>query len=142
MLSIRKARASDASTLADLNNEFNHVRMAPSAIVRKLSNKNEITLLAQFGVDIVGFACAQIYGSICYPEPQTELTELFVIKEFRRMGIATRLCRTIESEAARRNALEIHLLTNRRNAHARALYESLGYKAKNDLVYAKDIKQK
>jgi ribosomal protein S18 acetylase RimI-like enzyme len=56
------------------------------------------------------------------------------------MGIATRLCRRIESEAVRRKAPDIHLLTSVKNVHTLAIYERLGYAAKHDVVYSKDIK--
>ena len=141
LLKIRRARASDAKALSDLNYEFNQVRMKASVVVRKLHSKREIVLVALFDRVIVGFACGQIYDSVCYPQPQAELTELFVRREFRRNGIATQLCRMIETEAGLRKAVDIHLLTNRKNSNARALYGSLGYRAKNDVVHAKDIKR-
>lgn len=142
MLTVRRARASDASSLSVLNEEFNKVRMKPTAIARRLSNMGEIVLVAQYKSETVGFACGQVYDSICYPGPQAELTELYVRKEFRRLEAATRLCRMIESEAGRRKAVEIHLLTNVRNAKARGLYEKLGYKAERHVDYGKRIKRK
>lgn len=139
MTVVRKARPADAPSLAEMNYEFNRVRRRPSAIARSLSSRNEIVLAATVDGEAAGFACGRTYGSFCYPEPQAELTELYVRQRYRRMGIATRLCRAVEAEAARRGAIEIHLLTNVRNRRARALYRKLGYAAKRHADYAKRI---
>ncbi len=120
----RLATANDAQGLAEMNAMFNEVQMEPSLIASKLREGKEIVAVALSGVLPVGFACAQVHDSICYPRPYGELTELFVKIGYRRKGFATSLVGSVEKQLAQRGVFHIHILTGVGNKPARALGSS------------------
>ena len=73
------------------------------------------------------------YVQLCPPTPLVasrhvlELRGLMVDPDHRRRGIATRLLRAAEQEAARRGVRRLTLRVLAPNAQARALYEARGY---------------
>jgi ribosomal protein S18 acetylase RimI-like enzyme len=142
VIDIRLANPSDAKALSEMNYEFNKVRMKPDTLCLKLLKGREIVALALVGGVAVGFACGQVYDSICYPKAHAEITELFVKATSRRSGVATSLIAFMEKQLARRKVTHIHILTGSRNKPAQGLYRKLGYKhnrSRLELLYEKDI---
>ena len=142
MIETRLATGDDAEVLSEMNAEFNEVRMEPGAISSKLLAGREIVAIASTAGAIVGFACAQICESICYPSPYAEITELFVRAASRRSGVGTALVAFVEKQVAQRGATHIRILTGMRNQSARALYAKLGYRHdrnRPEVLYEKDM---
>lgn len=139
---VRQATGSDAAALARLNAAFNGPGVADAAhIARSLEeNRNEIVCIAEQDGAAVGFCCAQITESMCYPESSAEITELYVAPSARRRGAATALLRLAEQLCIGRGAAELRLLTGRDNAPARALYARMGYRPDDEAHYQKDAR--
>ena len=137
---IRKAQIRDISDILKMNEEFNGVRSTFKAMKYSLENNNELVYVAVDNDKAIGFICGQMYGSICYQNGlQGELTELFVDKEYRQRGVATKLIKTIEDELIKSNVQEIYLKTGLNNKKARKLYEKCGYFDYEEVVYKKEI---
>jgi GNAT superfamily N-acetyltransferase len=99
---------------------------------------DEVVMVADKGTGLAGFCCGRVLCSVCYEELSGELTELFVEENSRRKGVARRLLAATEAELLTRGARSFHLLTGQKNSAARALYESLGYTGKDEVMYGKD----
>ncbi|MGG3280025.1 N-acetyltransferase family protein [Paenibacillus solani] len=123
----RWAVGNDAQALVTLNDEFNGVGITEEEVRKNLSNPKELVALALIEEYPVGFACAQIYRSICYPDPYAELTELYIRHDARRKGIATMLVRFIEEELIRQGVKSVKVLTGKKNGAAIKTYERLSY---------------
>jgi len=137
-ITIRKAQLRDIPELVKINKKFNGIDSTVESMQDAFSNKNEIVIVAANGTEAVAFICGQVRRSICYPDGyQGVITELFVYKQFRRHGIATKLIQLLEQEFAKRNVTRIELRTWRDNKKARKCYESCGYTKAKRVVYAK-----
>lgn len=135
----RWATANDAHALVTLNDEFNGVGITEEDIIENLSNPNELVALAFIDDFPVGFACAQLYRSICYPDPYAELTELYIRHDARRKGIATMLVRFIEEELIRRGVKSVKVLTGKKNGAAINTYERLSYFKEDEQLLQKTL---
>ena len=145
MTYIRKAGTNDATILSKMNYEFNHLRIEPKDIHKKLKRESEIVLVAEVDDQLSGFACAQIVNSFCYAKPYAEMIELFVRATSRRMGVGKALVGAIEKELLSCGVSHIHILTGMKNKPARALYEKLRYsdhKGRREVLYDKNMKSK
>jgi len=100
---IREAHCADSARLAEMNLDFNEVKVSPDSMREKIEDdaRTEIVLVAEDAGLIVGFAAAQLQSSICYEVPWAELKELFVEGSHRRRGIRRRRClrRTCKEES-------------------------------------------
>lgn len=136
---IRLALPSDAEELCRLNAAFNGDDLSGAGRIRRylVHGHTEIICIAERDGRAVGFCCAQVTESMCYPEKSGEITELYVQPDARRLGIASALVRFAEQQCVDRGASELRLLTGRTNHAARALYESLGFSADDEVLYIK-----
>ena len=103
-MQIRFAQPQDAEALYQLNTLFNgHNCNSAKQIHAFLSAPHEeIILLAQEKLSSIGFCCAQLCRSFCYNAPTGIISELYVLPEYHRQGIATALLTAAEAELARR----------------------------------------
>ena len=113
-----------------MNNDLNDVDCGTLDSMRESlrNNKNEFIYIAKHNDEAVGFICGQLYSSICYASKQGEMTELYVKKNYRRMGVATKLVKHMENELVKNKAHEITIITGQKNLTAQKLYEKCGYK--------------
>lgn len=135
----RWATANDAQALVTLNDEFNGVGITEEEVIKNLPNPNELVALALIDEYPVGFACAQIYRSICYSNPYAELTELYIRHDARRKGIATMLVRFIEEELIRQGVKSVKVLTGKKNGAAIQTYEGLSYFKEDEQLLQKTL---
>jgi len=144
MYTIRKASAEDAAALKKLNDLFNNDPICNSAdgIAASLaSNPREIVCVACDGEgNLAGFCCGQVLMSMCYSVNYGEVTELFVLEEFRRQGIGKKLMAFMESELQRRGVKGFQLWTGGGNTTAQAFYHSCGYAGKMKMMFNKEPK--
>jgi ribosomal protein S18 acetylase RimI-like enzyme len=119
----------DAPAIAKLNLLFNEVDESAENIAARMSDPNcvETVILAKVADEAVGFALIRVVPSILYASPHAELTELYVMEEFRQRNIASRLVAFAEQVAVQKGARSILVQTGDDNLSALALYKKLGY---------------
>lgn len=139
-LTVRQATIQDAAALVHLNALFNDVHEAPEQLAVRLTDPRrvETALLAEWEGQVVGFAGLQLVSSLFYPEPQAELTELFVIEAYRRRGVGRALITYAEQLTVQVGAKELLILTDIDNLGAQALYHAMGYED-DDLTLRKTL---
>jgi ribosomal protein S18 acetylase RimI-like enzyme len=130
-IAIRVATAADAIELARLNAAFNGGEEPPSALAERLKDPahTETALLAEIAGRAIGFAGLRISPGLFYVEPRAELTELYVLPEYRRRGAGRALTAYAEEVAHAAGATELFVLTGFDNHEAQALYRKLGFLA-------------
>lgn len=128
-VNILLASANDAPAVAKLNLLFNEVDETPEAIAARMSDPNcvETVILAKVADKAIGFALVRVVPSVLYSTPHAELTELYVMEEYRQRGIASGLIAFAEQIAVQKGARSILVQTGDDNLSALALYKKLGY---------------
>ena len=139
-LTISIAAADDAPTIAKLNLLFNEVDESADAIAARMSDPAgvETVILAKVADEAIGFALVRVVPSVLYSTPHAELTELYVMEEFRQRGIASGLIAFAEQIAVQKGARSILVQTGDDNLSALALYKKLGYE-EYDLSLKKNL---
>jgi len=137
---IRLANNSDAAELKKLNDAFNGEGCNTVELIKEslISNEQEIVYVAADGNKLIGFCCGQILKSMCYPSKYGEITELYVMDEYRRQGIGRQLLEATEDELKKRGVNHLHILTGDKNTVAQALYTSNGYVKTSEILFDKD----
>lgn len=138
-LLLRIATRIDTDNLFELNEEFNGKNCTTKELIEKSisDNEQEIVCIAYVGVRAVGFVCGQLFRSMCYDVNYAEITELYIRKEYRKQGIATKLMDYIENVFQVKGIKGFQLFTGKDNISAQAFYEKLGYKKSDELMYRK-----
>jgi len=141
MILYRLAKISDTLELRKLNDSFNGEGCNTlKAIEESLKyNKQEIVYVAAAENMLVGYCCGQILKSMCYSYNYGEITELYVREEYRQQGIGRQLMMRIESEFRRHGVNHLHLLTDRNNSIAQALYRSCGFNDTSEILFEKNF---
>lgn len=134
---IRRATRKDAPTVQHLNRCFNGVDTSLAWVERALARRagTETVLLAWAGVHAVGFGCLRLSHSACYVAPVGEITELFVLPEWRRRGIGRQLVACLIKTAQGRGVIDLSVVTGARNAAAMALYAASHLAVSGDVVW-------
>ena len=138
---IRLAKSSDAAELHILNELFNGEGCNSAENIEKFlkQNNQEIVCVATDGKSLFGFCCGQVLKSMCYSEKHGEITELFVLEEHRRQGIAKKLILFLEREFYRQEVNDIHVLTGNDNIEALGLYKACGYEENDEMMLEKTM---
>lgn len=139
---IRLANINDAQQLFALNEAFNGKgETSLSRIKQSISdNLQEIVVVAQEGNMLVGFVCVQIKQSFCYSDVYAEITEVYVLKSYRRQKIASKMIKFAEEYCVQHYPLHnFEILTGNNNFKAKSLYKSLGYSIKKEVFLSKRI---
>ena len=137
MIKYRLARSSDAPELHRLNELFNGEGCNTlGAIEESLkSNEQEIVCVASDGKKLAGFCCGQIFKSICYSVSYAEITEIFILAEYRRQGIGRQLMMFMESEFKKSGIDNFQVFTGKSNTAAQAFYRSMGYSRTTEILF-------
>lgn len=141
-ITISLASIHDAPDIAKLNRLFNEVDESPEAIAARMSDPNcvETVILAKVADKALGFALLRVVPSVLYSTPHAELTELYVLEEYRQRGIASELLAFAEQIAVQKGARSILVQTGDDNSPALSLYRKHGYE-EYDLTLRKVIVQ-
>lgn len=141
MFEYRLAKTSDAPELKKLNDLFNGKGCNTTKAIEKTlkANEREIVCVAADDNKLLGFCCGQVLKSICYSYDYGEITEFFVIEEYRRQGIGKRLLAHTEDGFNKRDVTHLHVLTGKENLIAQALYRSCGYDHTSEIMLDKNI---
>ncbi len=134
------ATVEDAPVIAKLNLLFNDVDESPQAITARMSDLAcvETVILAKGADEAVGFALVRVCPSVLYAAPHAELTELYVVDEYRQRRIASDLIAFAEKVAVQKGARSILVQTGEDNLPALALYKKIGYE-EYDLTLKKKL---
>lgn len=126
---IRPAVPEDAPALHALNTAFNgHTGVAVDDVRRSLRTGAEVVLIAEADGVPIGFCCAQVHFSFCYPAPVAEVTEMYVSPAHRGQGCAGALLSRLEALLREKHGVdEMHLLTGMTNLAAQAAYRKAGF---------------
>lgn len=136
---IRLATPEDASQLKMLNDIFNGQNCnTVEGIERSLqTNTQEIVCVAQENDALIGFCCGQLFISMCYDTNYGEISELFVLEEYRRQGVGDTLMIYMEAAFSKMGAKSYQLFTGANNHSAQSLYRTRGYKQSSELMFRK-----
>ncbi|HMV29463.1 MAG TPA: GNAT family N-acetyltransferase [Anaerolineales bacterium] len=128
-ITISLASIHDAPDIAKLNRLFNEVDESPEAIASRMSDPNcvETVVLAKVADKALGFALVRVVSSVLYSTPHAELTELYVLEEYRQRGIASELITFAEQIAVQKGTRIILVQTGDDNSPALSLYRKHGY---------------
>jgi ribosomal protein S18 acetylase RimI-like enzyme len=136
-LAVRSATPTDLPELARLHFTFNGVQVTPQEFHARLSDPLcvEQVLVAEVDGRVVGFAALRVVNSVFYNDPHGEITELYVEKQSRRVGVARALLALAEQIAKARGVQALLVQTGKNNRTARKLYQALGYEAGEIALY-------
>ncbi|GJQ53235.1 MAG: hypothetical protein HKUEN02_20820 [Anaerolineaceae bacterium] len=140
-IQVSVATINDASDIARLNLLFNEEHKSVEAIMSDMSNPAcvESIILAKISAQTIGFALIRIVPTVLYKSHHAELTELYVMEEFRQQGVASDLIAFAENIAKRKGADSILIQTGDDNIPALSLYHKHGYED-YDVVLKKSLK--
>ena len=138
---IRFAEGSDAVELHSLNELFNGDGCTNIEYIKEFleNNNQEIICVASDNGKMIGFCCGKVIKSMCYTAKHGEITELFVLKEYRKQGIAKKLVFFIEIEFKKQEVNGMHVLTGNDNTQAQCLYRSCGYEDTDEIMLEKEL---
>jgi ribosomal protein S18 acetylase RimI-like enzyme len=134
-ITIREARQSDISAIADLFDQYRQfyeqppkLSLAHAFITERLGKQESVILVAERdGSGLVGFC--QLYPTFCSVEakPIYVLYDLFVLVTERQSGAGKQLLKAAETRAAADGKARMDLTTAKTNKAAQSLYEALGW---------------
>ena len=87
-----------------------------------ISSDSAAVFAARVENKLVGYAIVVVEGDVA------DFWDLVVKKEYRKMGIGTRLIKAVEEYAKRKGCVAVKLDVNLKNEAAIRLYEKLGYR--------------
>jgi ribosomal protein S18 acetylase RimI-like enzyme len=139
LFTVRTADQEDSGVLAHFFSLFDDRSLSPTQISRRLEDARDLETVflavaarpasnADPGEQVLGMASVRVVACLSADDPQAQITELYVEKDWRGGGIEQALLARVETLAAERGAEEISLLTGLRNTAAQGLFRSLGYR--------------
>lgn len=140
-IQISLATIDDAPDIAKLNLLFNGGHKSAESIAVDMTNPAcvESVILAKVSDQTIGFALIRIVPTVLYENPHAELTELYVIEDFRQQGVASDLIKFAEKIATQKGAKGIYVQTGDDNFSVLSLYHKNGYE-EYDVVLKKNLK--
>ncbi|MGP4073608.1 GNAT family N-acetyltransferase [Piscibacillus sp. B03] len=139
-IKVRHANEADVDELLSLNYAFNGVEnLTRDFVIDHLRSSNELVVVASLNNRLVGFICGQVFSSFCYKEKQAEITELFVVEEARRNGVATALLKYLEEEFKEVGVETVKVLAGDQNLSAKKVYQKNYYKIDDVLTLHKNF---
>lgn len=138
-MKIRLANKNDVASLFEMNERFNGAGSTSKELLADSieNNSQEAVFIAIVDDAAAGFCCAQVFKSMCYRSYYAEITELFVIEEYRKQGVATALMAFAEDYFKDKNVQGYQLFTGKQNEMAQAFYEKNGYSKSEEQMYRK-----
>ena len=142
MLKTRQLTIDDIEQLTklfDLYRQFygqsSDIPAARAFIAQRLENQDSHLIGAFESDKFAGFT--QLYPSFSSVgmKPKLILNDMFVLKEFRRSGVARALLRAAEQLGSSIGAASLVLATQNENSAAQQLYESTGWVPEANFVY-------
>lgn len=128
---VRLAQTSDETPLLELVRLFPTPDPPPGAAYttafhQKLTDENSFLAVAEHSSTLVGYVSGYCHPTFYARGPTAWIDELFVIEQFRQLGIGRALMNAFELWATQRGCKLVSLAT----ARAGTFYERLGYATK------------
>lgn len=123
MIQIHKMTEVDAKAAAVIEEVCFSIPWSEQSLRETILQKNSIFLAAEFDGRVVGYC-----GLLTVLE-EGDITNVAVLPEFRRKGIARLLLLELLAEARKVGIIDVTLEARESNAGAIALYESIGFVA-------------
>lgn len=125
---IRDARASDATAIAELLGELGYPasEAAVASRLERLVIVGDRVVVAEVDRGVVGLAHLHVSPTIEHERPAGRLGALVVSESHRGQGIGRQLVETLETEATARGCAVFFVMTAERRNDAHAFYESVG----------------
>jgi len=117
---IRKARGEDTSVIDGYITEWLNFGADREESIRRAVDNREL-LVADYRGKLLGFIHYVMHEDIIDGGPNSFITALYVLPEFRNKGVGSKLLQAAIRDALERGALEIEASTA--NPDARRLYE-------------------
>lgn len=126
---LRDVSEGDAEAVAQLITEFTNLRTTAAEVRQRLvrSQGIEHPIVAELDGSVAGFASLRLVNYLGEDVPYAEISELFVSRRYRRMGIAQALMAEMERRARAAGASSLAVLTAADNEAALALYRAMGF---------------
>ncbi|MCM1368417.1 MAG: ribosomal protein S18-alanine N-acetyltransferase [Roseburia sp.] len=121
VMKIRRARASDAPTVARAEARYIDCPWSEEQIAAEINNDRAIFLVAEADGAPIG------YISGCIAADECEIANIAVEERYRRRGVGSALFSELMRQAAARGTTAVFLTVRTDNAGAIALYKSLGF---------------
>lgn len=155
-LTIRTATIEDAPLLAGLMTTFNEqvgimglpagsdkgeaARVSVEQMRARMTALSglETVYLAEAGGTVAGLAALRLVQHLDQDVPYAELTQLYVLPEHRRHGVASALVQVVEAAAKAGGSTALYLITDVENRGAQAFYHRYGF-APNYLCFEKAL---
>ena len=121
----------DVSILFDLYRQFykykKDINKSQNYINERIKNNDSIIFLGLHNENVVGFV--QLYKTFDSLNLNKKLVlyDLYVLKEYRKLGIGSKLMNESKGFAIENKYISIELSTSKQNLNAQKLYESLDY---------------
>lgn len=137
----RPAVPADAPELKRLNDAFNGpgAKTAVQMAGDLAAPKGERVFVAGIGKRLIGFCCCQVKHSFCYETDTVEITELYVMPKFRRLGVGKGLLREAAVFFAKQPIEALELLTGDDNLNAQEFYQVMGFSPSGELHYRRRL---
>lgn len=141
MVKFRLALVQDAQSLKYLNDLFNGENCNSIERIRESLDHNtqEIVCVAEDEGVLLGFCCGQVFKSMCYEVNYGEITELFILDDYRRKGVGKGLMAFLEGEFQKHDIRSYQLFTGRDNDIAKRFYQSCGYSEDTEVMFRKRL---
>ncbi|MBQ3511549.1 MAG: GNAT family N-acetyltransferase [Bacilli bacterium] len=141
-LTIKKATIEDLNTIQDLNNklfELEYNNFDPSLKIGwpyeiageeyfKDLIENQIIYLAIMNNEIVGYLAGSIHVEYSYnTNTLAELDNMFILEEYRKYGIGTKLFNEFKKHCKENNIQELKVTASSKNLNAIKFYQKNGF---------------
>jgi ribosomal protein S18 acetylase RimI-like enzyme len=141
------ARMDDIDELCELLNELFNIEedFTPNYEKQKkglellIDDENSIIFVARHKNKVIGMCSIQILISTAEGGKVALLEDLVVAKNFRNMGIGTKLLSKVEEFCRKNNLLRISLLADKDNKNALSFYKSKNYNFTNLICLRKHL---
>lgn len=154
-LVIRKATIADVDAVQNLNNGLLNYEMEHGfdsyvkdwALSEASKNyfldliKNQFVVVAEVDDKIIGYIAGSVYEDLSYSYYEgitAEVNNMFILEEFRRYGIGSKLMNSFFTWCNSKNAKRVMVTASSKNEKAINFYRQLGYNDIN-LTLKKDL---
>lgn len=131
-MTIRFATAFDVVVIHKFINQLENTQFDLSTFRKifksNLANKSNIYLIVQTNKIPVGFLSCHIQGLLHHNSYVAEIQELFVVKEYRGVGVGRKLLNYLMKELKKRNVHQLEASSNRKRRKAHQFYTSQQFK--------------